>query len=117
MRFGSRADGTRCLQRSDGRASIHGFDSTELEAYPLGMTLAAALLAMTLAQVTPPTVSTVPCKTVDDCWLDQSAQPVKRPKGKRPPKPSCSGKGLVWLRTKLSCEHNVCVAVHIGDKC
>jgi hypothetical protein len=80
------------------------------------MTL-ALVLALTLAQARPPIVSTVPCKTVKDCWLDETGRPVKRPKGKKPPTPSCSGAGLVWLRTRLSCEHDVCVAESVGHKC
>lgn len=81
------------------------------------MLLLSALAALALAQPPARTVSTVACKTVEDCWLDPSGAPVKRPKGKRPPTPSCSGKGLVWLRNTLTCEENVCVATHIGDKC
>jgi hypothetical protein len=65
------------------------------------------------------TVSTVPCHSVADCWLDESGKPIARPnrfKGKRVPKGDC-GRNLLWLRNRLTCEGNVCVAENIGDAC
>ena len=66
-----------------------------------------------------PVVSTIPCKTVAECWLDEDGKPIARPKSKkgRPiPKGDC-GKNLFWLRNKLTCEDGVCVGQLIGDKC
>ncbi|MFO0575739.1 MAG: hypothetical protein U1A78_17215 [Polyangia bacterium] len=65
------------------------------------------------------TVSTVPCKTVSDCWLDEDGKPIARPhakRGRKLPRGDC-GRNLLWLRNRLSCEDNVCVARHIGDAC
>lgn len=65
------------------------------------------------------TVSVVPCQTVADCWLAADGQPIKRPREKRGralPRGDC-GKKKVWLRNRLSCENQVCVAELIGDKC
>jgi len=65
------------------------------------------------------TVSTVPCKTVAECWLDDDGKPVARPKrfkGRKLPKGDC-GKNLLWLRHVLSCEQAVCVAKFVGDRC
>jgi hypothetical protein len=65
------------------------------------------------------TVSEVPCKTADDCWLDPAGRPIPRPKAKRgrqPPRGDC-GNNLMWLRTRLRCENQVCVAVNVGDRC
>ncbi len=64
-------------------------------------------------------ISTVPCKSVADCWLDADSNPIARPQSKRGralPKPDC-GKNIQWLRNRLSCEQQVCVVEHIGDKC
>ena len=61
----------------------------------------------------------VQCKTVDDCWLNESGEAIKRPKrhrGKAIPRGNC-GNRLHWLRHLLSCEENVCKAKLIGDKC
>lgn len=84
------------------------------------MVLAALFLwivgVMPMGQIT---VSEVPCKTVADCWLDGEGKPIARPKAKRGrsiPRGDC-GKKLLWLRTRLSCENQVCTAQHIGDKC
>ncbi|MBL8952167.1 MAG: hypothetical protein JNK82_15400 [Myxococcaceae bacterium] len=66
-----------------------------------------------------PVVSTVPCKTVAECWLDEEGKPIARPKakkGKAVPRGDC-GKNLLWLRNQLSCDENVCVAKFVGDKC
>ena len=65
------------------------------------------------------TVSQVPCETELDCWLDESGQPIARPKkaaGKPLPRGDC-GKNLRWLRNELSCEKKVCVARLVGDRC
>ena len=73
-------------------------------------------------------VSTVECKTVDECWLDDGGAPVARPKkfkGQQFPKGDC-GRNLIWLRTRIRCEvptvpdagsAKVCVTENIGDKC
>jgi hypothetical protein len=61
----------------------------------------------------------VPCHTVADCWLDRDGQAVPRPKkfkGAPLPIGDCESK-LTWLRTKLTCEANQCVATVVGDKC
>jgi len=66
-----------------------------------------------------PVVSTVPCKTVAECWLSDDGKPIARPKSKkgRPlPRGDC-GKNLLWLDHKLSCENEVCVSQFVGDKC
>ena len=66
------------------------------------------------------TTSSVPCKTVAECWLDGAGKPIARPKkfkGKPLPKGECSSRGLLWLRNKLSCEENVCRAEFVGDMC
>lgn len=66
-----------------------------------------------------PVVSTVPCETVAQCWLDTDAKPIARPrgkKGKKIPRGDC-GKNLMWLRNKLSCENNVCIVQFVGDMC
>ncbi len=66
-----------------------------------------------------PVVSTVPCKTVAECWLDEEGKPIPRPrskKGRAVPRGDC-GKNLLWLRHRLTCEENVCVSLNIGDKC
>ena len=65
------------------------------------------------------TVSTVPCETVAQCWLDKDGKPIARPKrvkGKRLPKGDC-GKNLLWLRHQLTCERAVCVAKFVSDSC
>lgn len=66
-------------------------------------------------------VSSVPCSTVDECWLDAKGHPVARPKrskGKALPTGDC-GKQLHWLRHRLSCDEarHVCVALEVGDRC
>ncbi len=85
------------------------------------MTKPIALMLSLLAAppAVPVPVSPVPCKTVADCWLSAQGQPIARPKHKRGralPRGDC-GKNLVWLRHRLSCEQDVCVATLIGDKC
>lgn len=80
---------------------------------PIFLWLLAALPASRV------TVSTVPCKTVADCWLDQDGRPIARPPAKRGrtlPRGDC-GKNLLWLRNRLSCEQNVCTTRFIGDAC
>lgn len=65
------------------------------------------------------TVSTVPCRTVADCWLSADGKPIRRPKtqrGRAFPDGDC-GKHLVWLQNRLTCENHVCVAELIGDRC
>jgi len=82
--------------------------------------LIALMLSLLAAPAAAPVpVSPVPCKTVADCWLSADGQAIARPKHKRGralPRGDW-GKNLVWLRNRLSCEAQVCVAVHIGDKC
>lgn len=84
----------------------------------LGAVLLGLILATSsLARAEEP--APVACKTVDDCWLDDDARPIRRPKqhAKKPlPRGDC-GKRLKWLRTRLTCEENICVAKNIGDKC
>lgn len=85
------------------------------------MTKLIALMLSLLAApaAAPVAVSPVPCQTVADCWLAADGQPIARPKHKRGralPRGDC-GKNLLWLRHRLSCEAQVCVAVRIGDKC
>lgn len=85
------------------------------------MTTYLALILSLLAAppAVPVPVGPVPCKTVADCWLSAQGQPIARPKAKRGralPSGDC-GKNLVWLRHRLSCEQEVCVAKLIGDKC
>ena len=66
-----------------------------------------------------PIVSTVPCKTVAECWLGPGGTPIARPKsmkGRKLPKGDC-GKNLLWLRHELSCQQNVCVSTYVGDMC
>jgi hypothetical protein len=61
----------------------------------------------------------VPCKTVDDCWLDDNGHAIHRPKryrGRALPRGDCDAR-IQWLRHKLSCEENVCVAKFVGDAC
>ncbi len=61
----------------------------------------------------------VACRTVADCWLSPSGEPVRRPKrhrGKPLPRGDC-GKNLRWLRNILTCEESVCTVKRIGDKC
>lgn len=77
------------------------------------------LMLLAAAPADPPSVEAVPCNTVADCWLDKDGRPIARPKAKRGrglPRGDC-GKNLLWLRTRLSCEHQVCVAQHVGDRC
>ena len=76
--------------------------------------LATAGLARAEAPAAP-----VPCKTIDDCWLDPSGAPIRRPRKLRKkaiPRGNC-GTRLHWLRHVLSCEENVCTAKLIGDRC
>ena len=78
-----------------------------------------ALLCVLLT--TPPrtTVSEVACQTVAECWMDEDAKPIARPKklrGKPVPRGDC-GKKLLWLRNRLTCEENLCTVTHIGDRC
>ena len=59
------------------------------------------------------------CKTVAECWLDDSGKAIKRPaklKGRKLPAGNC-GSNLLWLRNRLSCDDNVCVSKHVGDMC
>ncbi|MBK7857336.1 MAG: hypothetical protein IPJ65_01680 [Archangiaceae bacterium] len=66
-----------------------------------------------------PVVSTVPCQTVAECWLDADGKAVARPrakKGRALPRGDC-GKNILWLRNRLSCEQRFCVVQFIGDKC
>lgn len=83
----------------------------------LVVALAADLRAETPSpEPAPPPVA---CKTVADCWLDGDGHAIPRPKkhAKKPiPRGDCGSK-LLWLRHRLSCEENVCVALRIGDKC
>jgi hypothetical protein len=79
------------------------------------------LLAVLLSQAPKVIESTVPCKTVADCWLDAEGTPIARPKkfkGKKLPQGDCHQR-LVWLRYQLSCEpeKHVCEASYRGDKC
>jgi hypothetical protein len=65
------------------------------------------------------TVSTVPCKTAADCWLDAEGRPIARPervKGKKIPRGDC-GRQILWLRHRLTCEKSVCTSQYVGDKC
>ena len=65
------------------------------------------------------TISTVPCKTVADCWLDKDGKPIRTPsakRGRKKPRPDCE-KNIVWLRNRLKCENQVCVAELVGDRC
>jgi len=83
------------------------------------MLLLPLLVSVVLS--TPPrtTVSDVACKTVEDCWLDADAKPIKRPKkfrGKPVPRGDC-GEKLMWLRHRLACEQSVCTVTAIGDRC
>ena len=81
--------------------------------------LALIISILTSASSARTTVSIVPCKTVADCWLDADGAPIARPKAKRGqplPRGNCGDKHN-WLSTRLSCENQVCVAVHRGDKC
>lgn len=84
------------------------------------MMLLFSLMLSLLAAAVPANPGTViPCKTVADCWLDKEGKPIPRPRAKRGrpiPSGDC-GKNLLWLRTRLSCEQQVCVAVNIGDAC
>ena len=62
---------------------------------------------------------TVSCKTVADCWLDDGGGAIARPakfRGRQLPRGDC-GANILWLRNRLSCEQQLCVAVHVGDKC
>jgi hypothetical protein len=75
--------------------------------------------AQTQTQTQDGGADTVPCKTVDDCWLDKDSNVIRRPKryrGRALPHGDC-GDNIRWLRNRLSCEENVCVAKFIGDKC
>lgn len=93
---------------------------TKLSWLMLGLLTALAPLSPLAARAADRvTVSAVPCKTVADCWLAADGQPIGRPRSKRGralPRGDC-GKRLVWLRNRLSCENQVCVAELIGDKC
>ncbi|MBS1151739.1 MAG: hypothetical protein H6Q89_3437 [Myxococcaceae bacterium] len=78
--------------------------------------LIASLLLATAPRVT---VSAVACQSVADCWLDEEAKPIKRPKqhrGKPLPAGDC-GKKLKWLRNRLACEQSVCTVTFVGDRC
>ena len=69
------------------------------------------------AEAPPP--APVPCRSIDDCWMNASGEAIKRPgrlKGKPLPRGNC-GNHIVWLRNELACEQNVCVVRHHGDKC
>lgn len=60
-----------------------------------------------------------PCRSVADCWLDDSGQPIARPKkerGKPLPRGNCGGR-INWLRNQLNCVEHRCVAFHVGDRC
>jgi hypothetical protein len=60
----------------------------------------------------------VPCKTVDDCWLDGSGAPIARPKSKRRHKlPNGSCSDTLWLDNHLDCADKVCVVRHVPDRC
>lgn len=81
----------------------------------------ATLLTLLLSAEPDPhtTVSTVPCQSVAECWLDANGKPIARPKkqrGRPLPKGDC-GKNLLWLRNVLTCEQNVCVARFVSDGC
>lgn len=79
--------------------------------------LGAVARAEPAAEAPPP--PPVACKTVADCWLDDDGHAIPRPKKHAKqsiPRGDC-GKRRLWLRHRLSCEDNVCVAHRIGDKC
>jgi hypothetical protein len=60
----------------------------------------------------------VPCKTVDDCWLDRSGAPIARPKSKHGHKlPNGSCRDTLWLDNHLDCTDKVCVVRHVPDRC
>ena len=77
------------------------------------------LLALFLSAPADAGSSGVSCQTAEECWLDPDGKAIKRPakfRGRQHPRGDC-GKNLVWLRNRLSCEENICVVTHIGDKC
>jgi ubiquitin len=79
------------------------------------------VLAMLLTAGPKDQVSTVPCKTVEDCWLDSTGAAVARPKKlkrQQPPRGDC-GAHLNWLRWRLTCDgqQHVCVSEFVGDRC
>jgi hypothetical protein len=79
------------------------------------------LLALALAAGPRDQLSTAPCKTVDDCWLESDGTPIARPKkfkGHQPPRGDCSAH-LNWLRWRLTCdgEKHVCASQYVGDRC
>lgn len=88
----------------------------------VGIVVASGALARAEPTADPaaaPAPPPVACQTVADCWLDSDGHAIRRPKqhAKKPiPRGDC-GKRLLWLRHRLSCEENVCVAIRIGDKC
>jgi hypothetical protein len=60
-----------------------------------------------------------PCKSVGDCWLDEEGHAISRPKklrGRPIPRGDCGSK-LLWLRHRLACIDERCVAVNVGDRC
>ena len=70
------------------------------------------------ADVSVPETS-VPCRTVADCWLASDGHAIARPKkerGKRIPTGDCGGH-ILWLRNRLSCQDQQCVAAFVGDRC
>ena len=83
------------------------------------MLLALALFMLAAGSSDRVTVSTVPCGTVAECWLDDAGRPIARPKAnkrRKLPVGDC-GRNLLWLHNRLSCDNNVCTAEFIGDKC
>ena len=64
-------------------------------------------------------VSDVSCRSVKDCWLDDSGTPIKRParfKNKPLPRGDCDAH-ILWLRNELRCEQSRCTATFVSDSC
>jgi hypothetical protein len=81
----------------------------------IARSFAALLLCGSVALADP---APVPCKTADDCWLDNGGAPIARPKNKRGhkiPRGSCYDR--VWLDNQLSCSDKVCSVTHVPDRC
>jgi hypothetical protein len=78
----------------------------------------AFLLLTVFGSVAAADPAPVPCKTVDDCWLDSSGAPIARPKNKRGHKiPNGSCYDTLWLDNHLNCADKVCVVRHVPDRC
>lgn len=98
--------------------SIAAFVAARVAAFVVAFVAVPALLVFGLARAAG-AEEPVACRTVADCWLSPSGDPVKRPKrhrGKPLPRGDC-GKNLRWLRNLLTCEESVCTVKRIGDKC